>query len=66
MFHSTDVNKIINHLHKWSLRIVNKENISSFKDLLKRNKFFSIHPKDIQSQAIELFKVKENLSNNII
>ena len=61
-----DANKIINHLNEWSLQIVHKENISSFKDLLKRNKFFSIHPRDIQSQAIELFKVKENLSNNII
>ena len=59
MFHNRDVNKKINHLHEWSLRIVHKENISSFEDLLKRNKSFSIHPKDIQSQAKNYVKLKE-------
>ena len=51
---------------KRSLQIVYKENISSFEDLLKRGKSFTIHQMNIQSLAIELFEVKGNLSNSII
>ena len=61
MFHSRGVNNKINHLHERSLRIVYKDNISSFKDLLKKDRSFTIHQGNIQSQAIELFKVKGNL-----
>ena len=64
MLHSTGVNNKINHLHERSLRIVYKDNISSFEDLLKRERSFTIHQKNIQLLAIELFKVKGNLSNN--
>ena len=66
MFNSRGVNNKINNLHEWSLRIVYNDNISSFKDLLKRDKSFTIHQKTIQSLAIELFKVKGNLSDNMI
>ena len=66
MFHSRGVNNKINHLHKRSLRIAYKHKMSSFEDLLKRGKSFTIHQMKIQSLAIELFKVKGNLSNNII
>ena len=34
MFHSRGVNNKINHLHERSLRIVYKDNVSYFKDLL--------------------------------
>ena len=66
MFHSRGVNNKINHLHERSLRIVYKDNISSFEDLLKKDRSFTIHQRNIQSLAIELFKVKGNLSNNIM
>ena len=66
MFHSRGVNNKINHLHERSLRIVYENNISSFKDLLKRDKSFTIHQRNIQPLAIELFKVKGNLSNNVM
>ena len=36
MFHSRGVNNKINHLHEQSLRIVYKDNVSYFEDLLKR------------------------------
>ena len=65
-FHSRSVNNKINHLHEPSLRIVYEDNISSFEDLLKRDKSFTIHQRNIQSLAIELFKVKGNLSNNVM
>ena len=64
VFHSRGINKI-NHLHEVLLRIVYKYNISSFEDLLKRDRSFTIHQRNIKSLAIELFKVKGNLSNNI-
>ena len=66
MFHSRGVNNKINHLHGRSLRIVYKDNISSFEALLKKDRSFTIHQRNVQSPAIELFKVKGNLSHNII
>ena len=66
MFHGRGVNKEINHLHERSLRIIYKDKNSSFTELLKKDNSFSVHFKNIQSFAIELFKVKENLSNTIM
>ena len=66
MFHSRGVNNKINHLHERLLGIVYKDNISSLEDLLQRDKSFPIHQRNIQSLGIELFKVKGNLSNNIM
>ena len=37
-----------------------------FKELLKKDNAFTVHHRNIQSRAIELFKVKENLSNTIM
>ena len=65
MFYSRRVNDKINHLHELSLRIVYKDNYSSYVDLLAKDKSFTIHQRNIQSLAIELFKVKRNLSNGI-
>ena len=66
MLHSSRVNNKINHLHERSLRIVYKDNYSSYVDLLVKDKSFTIHQINIQSLAIELFKVKRNLSNVIM
>ena len=66
MFHGTEVNNKINHLHKHSHRIVYKDNNSSFKDLLMKDNSFTVRYRNIQWPAIKLFKVKENLSNTIM
>ena len=56
----------MNHLHERALRIVYKDYISSFEDLLKRHKSVIIHHRNIPSLAKELFKVKQNLSNSML
>ena len=66
MFHGRIVNKKINYLHDRALQIVYKDDISSFEDLFKRDKSVTIHHRNIQSLAIELFKVKQNLSNSML
>ena len=66
MFHSRKVNNEINHLHECSLCIVYKDNYSSYVDLLAEDNLFTIHQRNIQSLAIELFKAKRNLSNVIM
>ena len=68
MFHSRSLNNKINNLHERSLHIVYKDNYSSYVDLLvkEKDKSFTIHQKNIQSLAIELFKNKRNLSNVIM
>ena len=66
LFNGRGVNNKINHLHKRSVRIVHKDNNSSFKELLKNDNSFTVHQRNIQSLTIELFKVKENLSNTIM
>ena len=66
MFHSRRVNNRINHLHERSLRIVYKDNYSSYLNLLVIGKSFTVHQRTVQFLAIELFKVKSNLLNVII
>ena len=66
MLHGRIVNKKNNHLHERGLRIVYKDYISSFEDLLKRDISVTIHHSNIQSLAIELFKVKQDLSNSVL
>ena len=66
MFHGRGLSNKIDHLHERSLCIVYKDNKSSFKELLKKDSSFTVHRRSIQSLAIELFKVKVNLSNKIM
>ena len=66
MLNGRIVNKKINHLDQRVLHIVYKDYISSFENLLKRYKSVTIHHRNIQSMAIELFKVKQNLSNSML
>ena len=66
MFHSRKVKSKINHLQERSLRIVYNDYITSFEDLLKKDNSFKIYHKNIQSIAIELFKVENGIDNPIL
>ena len=55
MFHGYGLNNKINRLHELSRRIVYKDNNSSLKDLLKKDSSSTVHHRNIQLLAIELF-----------
>ena len=59
-------NSKINPNHQRALRIVYKNNVLSFEELLELDKSFKIHHRNIQSLAVELFKIKSNLSVTIM
>jgi len=58
MLHSRSSNNRINQLHERALRLVYKDYISSFDDLLTKAKTLTIHHRNIHHLAIEMFKVK--------
>ena len=62
MFCSREMNRKINHVHERALRLVYNDYRSSFEELLKNDKSISIHHRNIHNVAIEMYKVKNNLS----
>ena len=62
MCHSRALNKKINRLHERALRAVYKNKTLSFSELLEKDQSFSIHERNLQKLAIEMYKVKHNLS----
>ena len=66
MFHSRTINNKINRLHERALRIVYSEFKSSFEGLLMKDNSFSIHERNIQSSAIEIYKFLNGLSPSFL
>ena len=66
MFHSRKLNNRINRIHERSLRIVYNDKVSSFEELLNRDNSFTIHERNIQALAIELYKVVNGHSPEIM
>ena len=65
MFHSRKLNNKIK-LQERSLRIIYRDGTSSFEDLLRKDGSVTVHDRNIQTLAVEMFKVKNNLSPKII
>ena len=59
-------NNRINRIQERGLRAVYDDYTSSFEDLLKKNGSVTIHQRNIQRVAIEMFKVKYGHSNELI
>ena len=66
MFHSKRLNNKINSIHERALRITYVDNVSSFQELLEKDNSVSIHHKNIQVLATEMFKIFKNLSPDIV
>ena len=66
MFHNRNLEHKINRIHERALRCVYLDDISSFMELLKKDNSFSIHHRNIQAMAIEMYKVKNNLGPSIL
>ena len=54
--HNRKANSKTNHIRERDLKIVCKNNVLSFEELLELNKLFKIHHRKIQSLAIDPFK----------
>ena len=66
MNHNRALNSRINRLHERALRIVYQDKKSDFQDLLNKDNSLTIHHRNIQSLAIELFKVKNGIAPELM
>ena len=62
MNHSRTLNNHINGLHKRALSLVYNDFSSSFSELLEKDKSVTIHHRNLQTLAYEIFKVKKNMA----
>ena len=65
MFHSRKLNNKINRMHEICLRIVYNDNTSS-EELLEIDNSVSVHHRNIQILATELYKIVNGLSHDIM
>ena len=66
MFQSRKPNTKINKLHECALRITNRDQESSFEDLLKLHNSVSVQQKSLQVLMIEMFKTRQGLHPSLI
>ena len=66
MCHSSGLNNKIKNMHKRVLRIVYQDKKSNLQDLLQKDNSVSIHIKNLQYLATEIYKVKNSLSHEIM
>ena len=62
MYHSRTLNNQINRLHERSLRLVYKDRTLAFEELLVTDNSVSIHHRNLQKLASEMYKVINNHS----
>ena len=66
MLHSRTLNNRINNIQERALRLTDKENKFSFKQLLEKDHSVTVHQKNLQVLITEIFKVKNNLAPDIM
>ena len=57
MFHSRRLINKINSIHERALRITYQDHISTFQELLNKDNSISIHHRNLQALATEMFKI---------
>ena len=57
MFHRRQINHEIKKLHERTLRIVYNDHFSSFEELLSKDKSVTVHQKNFQIFATEMYKI---------
>ena len=65
-FCSRKINNRINRIQERALRIVYKDYVSTFAQLLEKDSSVSIHIRNLQILATEIFKARNNLSPPIV
>ena len=66
IFHSRTLNNKINSIHERALRITYSNRKSPFEELLRKENIFSIHHRNLQVLATEIFKIKNNIAPEIL
>ena len=66
MFHSRKLNNKINKLHERCLRITYNDSSSTFERLLTKDNSVSIHDRNLQVIATEMFKVFMEQGSDIL
>ena len=66
MLHSRTLNNKINRIHERALRTVYSDYNSSFNEPLDKDGSFTIHQRNVQSLAIEIYKYLHGLSPAIL
>ena len=66
MFSNRILNNRINKLQERSLRILYKDDISTFQELLERDNSITIHDHNIKQLAIEMYKAKNGIQPNVL
>ena len=66
MFHSRSLNDNMNSIHERALRTVYGDKTSTFQQLLEKDNSVSIHHRNVQILATEMFKISKNLSSEIV
>ena len=66
MCHSRALNNKINKLHERALRLVYTDKNLTFEQMLEKDGSFTIHQKNLQKLAIEMYKVKNGLSSELM
>ena len=60
------LNNRINKLHERGLRLVYKDSHLTFDELLRKDNSFTIHQRNLQKLATEMYKIHNNLSPSIM
>ena len=56
----------INKLQERSLRMIYEDNLSSFEELLEKDKFFTVHQNNLKQLVIETYKVVHGLTSDLL